>query len=84
MLRIKIYGSFHTIFRELKKRDSDGFKGYVRVDVNHFEELIHLLNPFLQKHLSVNSIGKMEKFEKYVSENLLKVRGHVAFLIFSH
>ena len=84
MLRTKIYGPFHEIFRELKKRDSDGFKGYVRIDVHHFEELIHLLSQFLQKHLSVNLIRKMEKTEKYVSENLLRVRGHVCFLRFSH
>ena len=51
--------------------------------------LKNLLSPFLQKHLSVNLIGKMEKFwlekfDKYVLEDLLKVRGHVGFLTFSH
>ena len=25
------------------------FKGYVRMDIDHFEELVHLLSPFLQK-----------------------------------
>ena len=34
MLRRKIYGAFHTIFKELKKQESGGFKGYVRMDVD--------------------------------------------------
>ena len=33
----------------LKEQNSDGFKGYVRMGVDHFEELIYLLSPFLQK-----------------------------------
>ena len=37
MLRRKIDGAFHTIFKELKEQDSDGFKGYARMDVDHFE-----------------------------------------------
>ena len=49
MLRRKINRAFHKIFKELKGQDSDGFKGYVRMDVDHFEELVHLLSPFLQK-----------------------------------
>ena len=49
MLRRKIDVAFHTIFKELKEQDSDGFKGYVRMEVDHFEELVHLLSPFLQK-----------------------------------
>ena len=86
MLRRKIGGHFHKIFKELQERDSDGFKGNVRMDVIILK---NLLSPFLQKHLSVNFIGKMEKcwlekFDKYVSENLLKLRGHVGFLTFSH
>ena len=48
MLRRKIGGAFHTIFKELKEQDSDGFKGYVRMEVDHLEELVHLLSPFLQ------------------------------------
>ena len=31
-------------------------KVYVIMDVDHFEELVHLLSSFLQKHLSVNFI----------------------------
>ena len=49
MLRRKIDGAFHSMFKELKEQDSDGFKGYVRMDIDHFEELVHLLSPFLQK-----------------------------------
>ena len=49
MLLRKIDGAFGTIFKELKEQVSDGFKGYVRMDVDHFEELVHLLSPFLQK-----------------------------------
>ena len=49
MLCRKIGGAFHTIFKELKEEDSDEVKGYVRMDVNHFEEFVHLLSPFLQK-----------------------------------
>ena len=56
MLCRNIKGAFHTILKELKEQDSDGFKGCVRMDVDHFEELVHLLSPFLQKHLSVNLI----------------------------
>ena len=57
MLRRKIDDAFHTIFKELKEQDSDGIQGYVRMDVDHFEELVHLLSPFLQRHLSVNLTG---------------------------
>ena len=42
-------GAFHKIFKELKEEDSDGFKGYVRMDVDHFDELVHLLSPLLLK-----------------------------------
>ena len=38
MLRRKIDCAFHTIFKELREEDSDGFKG-----------LVHLLSSFLQK-----------------------------------
>lgn len=47
--RRKIKGAFHTTFKELKEEDPEGFKGYVRMDVDHFDELLHLLAPFLQK-----------------------------------
>ena len=57
MLRRKINRAFHKIFKELKGQDSDGFKGYVRMDVDHFEELVHPLSPFLQKLFLVNLIG---------------------------
>ena len=57
ILRRKLNSAFYTIFKELKEQDSDGFKGYVRMDVDHFEEFVHLLSQFLQKHLSVNLIG---------------------------
>ena len=57
MLRRKINGTFHIIFKESKEQDSDGFKGYVRMDVDHFLELVHLLTTYLQKNLSVNLIG---------------------------
>ena len=48
---VEIDGAFHTICKELKEQDSDGFKGYVRMDIDHFEELIHLLSPFLQSKI---------------------------------
>ena len=54
----KISGHFHTIFKELKERDSDGFKGNARMDIIILK---NLLSSFLQKQLSVNLIGKMEK-----------------------
>ena len=34
MLHRKIDCTFHTIFKELKKQDSGGFKDYVRMDVD--------------------------------------------------
>ena len=49
MLRRNINGAFHTIFKELKEQDSDAFKGYVRMDVDRFEELVHLLRPVFTK-----------------------------------
>ena len=49
MLRRKVDDAFHTIFKELKEQDSDGFKGYATMDVDHFEELVYVINPFLQK-----------------------------------
>ena len=49
VLRRNINGAFHAIFKELKEHDSDGFKGYVRMDVDQFEELVHLLSPVFTK-----------------------------------
>ena len=49
VLRRNINGAFHTIFKELKEQDSDAFKGYVRMDVGRFEELVHLLRPVFTK-----------------------------------
>ena len=46
MLRRKINGAFYTIFKELQEQNSGGFKGYVRMDADHFEELVHLLSQF--------------------------------------
>ena len=37
MLQRKIDGAFHTIFKELKEKDSNRFNGYVAMDVDHFE-----------------------------------------------
>ena len=68
--RRKINCVFHTIFKELKEQDSDGLKSYVRMEVDHFEQLVHLLSPLDKR--------------KNVSENLLKVWKHVVFLMFSH
>ena len=47
LLRRKIDGAFHIIFAELREGDAEGFKGYVRMDLNHFDELVNLLGPFL-------------------------------------
>ena len=49
MLHRKIDGPFHTLIKEFKEQDSYGFKGYVRMDVDHFEELIYLLGIFIEK-----------------------------------
>ena len=49
--------------------------------VDHFVELVHLLTAYLQKNFLV--IFHWIK-NIYISENLLKVRGHVGFLMFSH
>ena len=46
LLRRKTDGAFHTLFKELKAEHSEGFKGYVKMDVLHFDELSLLL----QKH----------------------------------
>ena len=46
MLHRNIDGAFHTIFKELKEQDSDGFKGSIRMDIDYFEELVHLLSLF--------------------------------------
>ena len=46
MLRRKINGAFHTIFKEIKEQNSGGFRGYVRMDADHFQELVHLLSQF--------------------------------------
>ena len=47
--RRKTGGAFQTIFKELKEGDPEGFKGYVRMDVNHFDELVYRLAPLLKK-----------------------------------
>ena len=49
MLHRNINGAFHPIFKELKEQHSDRFKDYVRMDVDQFEELVHLLIPFATK-----------------------------------
>ncbi|XP_057314357.1 uncharacterized protein LOC130655608 [Hydractinia symbiolongicarpus] len=47
--RRKVDGAFHTLFKELKEEDLEGFKGYVRMDVGQFDELVHLLAPVLHQ-----------------------------------
>ena len=47
MLRRKFDGAFYTIPKELKKENSDGCKGYVRMDVNHFDQSVELLKETL-------------------------------------
>lgn len=49
LIRRKTDGAFHTLFKELKAEDSEGFKGYVRMDVPHFDELVRILSPSLRK-----------------------------------
>ena len=41
--RRKVDGAFHTLFKELKEGDPEGFKGYVRMDVEHFDEFVLFL-----------------------------------------
>ena len=47
MWRRNFDGAFHTIAKELKKENSDDCKGYVRMDVNHFDQLVELLKATL-------------------------------------
>ena len=49
LLKKRAGGTFHTIFKELKEKDADGFKGYIRMDVNLFDHLVELLKPSIFK-----------------------------------
>ena len=41
--------AFYTVFQELKKKDAEGFRGYVRLNTTLFEKLVELLAPSLLK-----------------------------------
>ena len=45
----KYEGAFNTTFKQLMEEDSDGFKGYVRMDKNHFIQFVDRLRPSLIK-----------------------------------
>ena len=49
MSRRKNDGAFHAIFQELKQEDSEGFRGYIRLDTKSFENLVDLLTQSLLK-----------------------------------
>ena len=51
LLRRKTDGAFHTLFKELKAEHSERFKGYVRMDVPHFDELGRILSPLLYERM---------------------------------
>ena len=41
--------AFYTIFQELKREDTEGFRGYVRLNTTSFERLVELLATSLLK-----------------------------------
>ena len=41
--------TFYTIFQELKREDTEGFRGYVRLNTTSFERLVELLGTSLLK-----------------------------------
>ena len=49
LIRRKADGAFHTLFKELRAEDSEGFKGYVRMDVPHFDELVRISQSLRKK-----------------------------------
>ena len=54
--------AFYTIFQELKKKDAEGFRGYVRLNTTLFEKLVELLAPsLLKKDTVVRECIKPEK-----------------------
>ena len=53
MTRTETDGAFYTIFRELKEEDSEGFRGYLRLDTNTFDKLVNLLTTSLAKNDTV-------------------------------
>ena len=49
ILRRKIYGAHHALIEELRNEDPKGLKNFLRMDLQTFEELLHMVTPLIQK-----------------------------------
>lgn len=49
ILRRKDYGHYHTLLQELAEEDPPSFKGYTRIHVDVFNDLLEKVGPKLQK-----------------------------------
>ena len=49
ILRRKEYGHYHTLLQELAEQDPPSFKGFTRIDVDIYNDLLERVGPRLQK-----------------------------------
>ena len=44
------YGAHHSLINELSSEDPKGFRNFVRMDVNDFEELLTKVTPYIERN----------------------------------
>ena len=47
------YGAYHALLKELSNEDQKGYKNFLRMDLNSFNELLHLVEPHIKKQDSL-------------------------------
>ena len=59
------YGAYNALLKELSNEDQKGYKNFLRMDLNSFNELLHLVEPHIKKQDSLmrKPISPAERLE---------------------
>ena len=57
------FGAYHSLIRELSDEDEKGYKNFLRMDMDSFNELLHLVEPHIKRQDSLmrQSISPAER-----------------------
>ena len=61
--RRREFGAYHSLIRELSDEDEKGYKNFLRMDMDSFNELLHLVEPHIKRQDSLmrQSISPAER-----------------------
>ena len=60
-----LYGTFDRLMMELEAEDVAGFKNFIRLDPQHFQELLHRLDRGLHDMNVVIGCGSLEQQKSF-------------------